>query len=378
MGRVYFIKMTTAASLTLETLSKHYGDTPVVDELSLSLPRGKLLTLLGPSGCGKTTTLKLIAGLLEPDGGDVLFNGASVLGLPPEKRGLGMVFQQPTLFPHLTVGGNVGFGLGLRGVRGGELKRRIGAALGAVALDGFEHRFPAQLSGGQQQRVALARTLVTEPRVLLLDEPLSSLDANLRDELRETIRELQTRLEITTVFVTHEQKVALALSDVVGVMFGGRLEQIGSPQEIYERPKTPAVARFMGAANFISGRLEEHASGPVFRYTAGCLRLCTGGETGKPLVVTIRPEHIGLEPVEPDFQAATEPNQLVGLVTKTTYQGETVRYIVQACDLTLTVHGIRQLASPGTSVRLTLPAEHLVVFPEPDPPSLKPATQGVL
>ena len=354
----------TAANLSLENLSKRYGDALVVDGLSLTLPRGQLLTLLGPSGCGKTTTLKLIAGLLQPDGGDVRFNGASVLGLPPEKRGLGMVFQQPTLFPHLTVRGNVGFGLRLRGVRGAELKRRIGAALDAVSLGGLETRFPAQLSGGQQQRVALARTLVTEPRVLLLDEPLSSLDANLRDELRSTVRDLQRRLEITTVFVTHDQKVALALSDVIGVMFGGRLEQFGSPPEIFERPATPAVARFMGASNFISGGLEAHSGGPVLRHAAGCLRLC-GNVQGETATVTIRPEHIRLE-AEPELRTDDAPNQLTGQITQTTYQGESVRYAVAVSqlDLTLNVHSTRQALSPGTPVRLTLPAEHLVVFPE--------------
>ncbi len=374
-----------AAELTLETLSKRYGDAAVVDNLSLTLPRGQLLTLLGPSGCGKTTTLNLIAGLLEPDGGDVRFNGTSVLGLPPEKRGLGMVFQRPTLFPHLSVRGNVGFGLRLRGVRGGELERRIGAALGAVSLAGLERRFPAQLSGGQQQRVALARTLVTEPRVLLLDEPLSSLDANLRDELRETVRDLQTRLEITTVLVTHDQKVALALSDVVGVMFAGQLVQVGSPHEVYERPQTPAVARFMGAANFVSGCVERHPGGPVLRHAAGCLRFCAG-ETyteGQPLVVTIRPEHIGLS-LEPGSDTPTEPNQLVGHVTKATYQGESVRYIVKLPgdaspddDVALTVHSTRQVADPGTRVRLTLPAEHLVAFSN-EPSSEQSPVKGVL
>ena len=352
----------TAADLSLDNLSKAYAGAPVVDGLSLTLPRGQLLTLLGPSGCGKTTTLKLIAGLLQPDGGDVRFNGASVLGLPPEKRGLGMVFQQPTLFPHLTVRGNVGFGLRLRGVRGAELKRRIGAALYAVSLGGLEARFPAQLSGGQQQRVALARTLVTEPRVLLLDEPLSSLDANLRDELRSTVRDLQRRLEITTVFVTHDQKVALALSDVIGVMFGGKLEQFGSPPEIFERPATPAVARFMGASNFISGRLEVSSGGPVLRHAAGCLRLC-GNVQGEAATVTIRPEHIRLEA---EIRTDDAPNQLTGQIAQTTYQGESVRYAVRVSqlDLTLNVYSTRQALEPGTPVRLTLPAEHLVVFPK--------------
>ena len=265
--------------------------------------------------------------------------------------------------------GNVGFGLRLRGVRGAELKRRIGAALDAVSLEGLETRFPTQLSGGQQQRVALARTLVTEPRVLLLDEPLSSLDANLRDELRSTVRDLQRRLEITTVFVTHDQKVALALSDVIGVMFGGRLEQFGSPPEIFERPGTPAVARFMGASNFIpgfiSGRLELCSGKPVLRHAAGCLRLCSEviNKDGQAATVTIRPEHIRLE-AESDTDDA--PNQLTGQITQTTYQGESVRYAVHIgqLDLTLNVYSTRQPLSPGTPVRLTLPAEHLVVFPE--------------
>ena len=357
----------TPTPLVLENLTKRYADPgaktggEAVSNLSLTLPAGRLLTLLGPSGCGKTTTLRLVAGLLEPDAGDVRFGDASVLGLPPERRGLGMVFQRPTLFPHLNVSGNVGFGLTLRGVRGGDLKRRIGEALEGVSLTGLERRFPHQLSGGQQQRVALARTLVTEPRVLLLDEPLSSLDANLRNELRAVFRTLQEQLKITTVFVTHDQNEALALADLVGVMLGGRLEQLGSPAEVYERPATREVAQFMGTTNFVAGTLLS--GGSVFRYEGGCLRLdpvssCDSGDTAA--TVTIRPERVKLE-VRDALQKPKQPNRLEGRVTRATYQGSTVRYEVRAGSLTLIV--LSPLSVPvGAPVNLTLPAEHLVTF----------------
>ena len=359
-------------SLELDNLCKRYADASAVNNLSLTLPAGRLLALLGPSGCGKTTTLRLIAGLLAPDAGDVRFGGASVLGLPPEKRGLGMVFQRPTLFPHMTVSGNVGFGLRLRRVRGGDLKRRIGRALEAVALTGLERRFPHQLSGGQQQRVALARTLVTEPRVLLLDEPLSSLDVNLRAELRGVLRELQEQLEITTVFVTHNQSEALALADLVGVMLGGRLEQLGLPAEVYERPATEEVARFMGTTNFIMGTVTQCGSGTVLEHESGCLQL-GAAPSGNPLedtpaTVTIRPEHIILEigslevgGSEVGYAPSERVNQLEGVVTRATYGGSTVRYEVRAGNLTLSVHSPLDVAV-GAAVTLSLPAEHLVTF----------------
>ncbi len=365
----------TPTLLELENLSKRYTGSktgPVgaaaVENLSLTLPAGRLLTLLGPSGCGKTTTLKLIAGLLEPDAGDVRFGGASVLGLPPERRGLGLVFQRPTLFPHLTVAGNVGFGLRLRRVRGGDLRRRIGGALERVALTGLERRFPHQLSGGQQQRVALARTLVTEPRVLLLDEPLSSLDANLRGELREVFRTLQEQLEITTVFVTHDQSEALALADVVGVMLGGRLEQLGSPAEVYERPATREVARFMGTTNFIDGTFSEDDA--AFRYGGGCLRLAAapGRNRSGAATVTIRPERVGLEA---GCAPAGHPDRLGGVVTRATYGGSVVRYEVRAGSLSLSVDSPLNVPV-GAAVSLTLPAEHLIAYSgEGESPSRK-------
>ena len=356
-------------SLELDNLCKRYADAQTdasaVKDLSLTLPAGRLLTLLGPSGCGKTTTLRMIAGLLAPDAGDVRFGGASVLGLPPEKRGLGMVFQRPTLFPHMTVSGNVGFGLRLRRVRGGDLRRRIGRALEQVTLTGLERRFPHQLSGGQQQRVALARTLVTEPRVLLLDEPLSSLDVNLRAELRGVLRELQEQLEITTVFVTHDQSEALALADLVGVMLGGRLEQLGPPAEVYERPTTLQVARFMGTTNFITGTVTPCGGGAVLEHESGCLQLGAAPSSdtpdNTPATVTIRPEHIVLEVGCASQESKQRPNRLEGVVTRATYQGSTVRYEVRAGSLTLSVHSPLDVAV-GTAVTLSLPAEHLVTF----------------
>ena len=240
------------SELRLAGLEKRYGDTVAVAGIDLEVREGEFMTLLGPSGCGKTTTLGLIAGFFPPSAGEIYLKGKPVAGLPPFKRDIGVVFQDYALFPHMTAGENVAFGLKMRDIEKKECEQRVREALDLVQLGGFAERRPLELSGGQRQRVALARALVIRPAVLLLDEPLSNLDLKLREEMRVEIAGLQRRLGITTVFVTHDQGEALVMSDRVAVMNAGRIEQVGAPAEIYERPVTRFVAEFIGRMNFFS------------------------------------------------------------------------------------------------------------------------------
>jgi len=246
---------TGEADVVLSRVRKSFGAVVAVDDVSMSIARGSIVSLLGPSGCGKTTTLRLVAGFERPDAGEVAIRGARVNDVPPYRRDFGMVFQSYALFPHLTVADNVGFGLRMRHVPREERRRLVAEALALVKLEGFADRQPRQLSGGQQQRVALARAIVFKPAVLLLDEPLGALDKMLREEMQVELRQLQQRLAITTVFVTHDQEEALTLSDRVAVMRGGRIEQVGAPREIYERPATEFVAGFLGASNFLDAEV---------------------------------------------------------------------------------------------------------------------------
>src|SRR5712675_2750335 len=241
------------AFLELEKLSKRFGAQIAVDDLSLDVEKGEFVSLLGPSGCGKTTTLQMIAGFVEPTSGAVRLEGRDLLAMKPAKRGLGIVFQSYALFPHMTVAENVGFGLEMQGVAAVERARRVGETLELVGLAAFTGRFPRQLSGGQQQRVALARALVIRPQILLLDEPLSNLDAKLREEMQVELRQIQRTVGTTTILVTHDQGEAMALSDRIVVMNHGRAEQIGPPHEAYERPATPFVAGFLGKTNLVKG-----------------------------------------------------------------------------------------------------------------------------
>jgi iron(III) transport system ATP-binding protein len=252
------------AGLVIEHLTKIFsGSVKAIDDISLHIEPGELVSFLGPSGCGKTTTLNCIAGLEQPDegvirvGDFVMTDIAGNVSLQPEQRGLGMVFQSYALWPHMTVGDNVGFGLRIAKVAGAEIKRRVGDILELVGLGGMTDRYPFQLSGGQQQRVALARAVVTEPRLLLLDEPLSNLDAKVREQARVWLRDIQRRLGITTVYVTHDQSEALAMSDKIAVIASGRLEQFASPQEIYDRPASRFVAEFIGATAFLKATVVD-------------------------------------------------------------------------------------------------------------------------
>jgi putative spermidine/putrescine transport system ATP-binding protein len=241
------------AFLALDKLSKTFGTHKAVDGLSVSVEKGEFVALLGPSGCGKTTTLQMIAGFVEPTSGAIRLEGRDLLAVKPARRGLGIVFQSYALFPHMTVVENVAFGLEMQGVAAAERTRRVAETLELVGLAAFAARFPRQLSGGQQQRVALARALVIRPQILLLDEPLSNLDAKLREEMQIELRQIQRTVGTTTILVTHDQAEAMALSDRIVVMNQGRAEQIGPPHEAYERPATPFVANFLGKTNLVNG-----------------------------------------------------------------------------------------------------------------------------
>ena len=280
------------AKLELDHLSKRYGDFHAVRDVTLEVPDGEFLVLLGPSGCGKTTTLRMIAGFIEPTSGAVRIGGNDVTLQPPWKRNAGLVFQSYALFPHLTVAQNIGFGLEMRKVPQGEIAQRTIEALRLVRLDHLGDRLPRQLSGGQQQRVALARALVFRPDVLLLDEPLSNLDAKLRHEVRVEIRELQRQLGLTTVMVTHDQEEALTMADRLVVMSEGAIRQVGTQRDLYERPADRFVADFVGRSTFLEGQVESPG---VFRTSGGLVMHCEGSSLGQASLA-LRPERISIGP----------------------------------------------------------------------------------
>ena len=321
---------TTTAAIELRKVAKRFGNTAALDDLSLSAHQGEFLTLLGPSGCGKTTCLRLISGLEQPDAGTVFLAGRDVTLLPPHRREVNQVFQSYALFPHLNVFDNVAFGLRMKKVTPAAIHTRVDRALELVALEGMEHRRPAQLSGGQRQRVALARALVCEPRVLLLDEPLSALDARLRAQVREELRALQRRLGLTFILVTHDQEEALAISDRIAVINRGRVEQIGGAEDIYHRPASRFVAGFIGEANLLAARV----AGP--RENGQCLcRLEAGGtqmiaaSTGPAMTegqlvnLLIRPEHVRLNASLPTT-GEDGGNTFAAVVEERIFQGASV------------------------------------------------------
>ena len=340
-----------SARLELNNVSHRYGrGQPALRGLSLAAEPGELVALLGPSGCGKTTALKILAGLLSPTSGNVLVEGESVLGTPPEKRRAAMVFQKSLLFPHMDVAANVGFGLRMRGEDREDSGRHIQEALKQVQMEGFADRRPGELSGGQQQRVALARALVTEPRLLLLDEPLSALDANLRGEMRELIKRLQRDGDYTTVFVTHDQEEAVVLADRIALLFDGELQMYDHPQAFYDRPASRTVAEFFGATNFISG----HTSNRTVRTRLGDFKLAESAPASGEVTLTIRPEAVRLEGGENSFPAR---------ISSATYLGTQVHYTLEASGV-----GLRASLPPhvrlrvGDEVEARLPAESLWVL----------------
>jgi spermidine/putrescine ABC transporter ATP-binding subunit len=291
------------AALRLSRIEKSYGATPAVAGIDLVVDEGAFVTLLGPSGCGKTTTLGLIAGFFPPSAGEIFLKGKPVAGLPPFRRNIGVVFQDYALFPHITIAENVAFGLQMRKLPREEIASRVSEALDMVRLRDIAQRRPLEISGGQRQRVALARALVIRPDLLLLDEPLSNLDLKLREEMRIEILAIQRRLGIATVFVTHDQGEALVLSDRVAVMNGGRIEQFGTPTQIYEQPATRFVADFIGRMNFLPGTVASvHNGSGVVRLASGrsmTLVLPAGAAAGARVEVTVRPERASLAKVEP-------------------------------------------------------------------------------
>ena len=301
------------ARLDIASLAKRYGDFYAVRDVSLSVADGEFLVLLGPSGCGKTTTLRMVAGFIEPTGGTVRLGGTDVTLLPPWKRNAGMVFQSYALFPHLSVAQNVAFGLEMRKLPRADIERRVEEVLALVRLEGYGGRLPRQLSGGQQQRVALARALAIRPDVLLLDEPLSNLDAKLRQEVRVEIRELQRQLGLTTVMVTHDQEEALTMADRLVVMNEGLVRQVGSQRDLYERPSDRFVAGFVGRSTFLDGTVEAPGR---FRSDGGLSLSCRDGKVGRA-VLSLRPERIEIGPLAPSGL----DNSLPGTVEFVSYLG---------------------------------------------------------
>ena len=309
--------------VSLRDVRKTFGEFAAVEQLSLDVRKGELLCLLGPSGCGKTTTLRMVAGFVEPTSGTVSIDGQDVTALPPYKRDTGMVFQSYALFPHMSVGNNVAFGLENLGIPKAERNRQVDEVLDLVELKHLIHRYPRELSGGQQQRVALARALALRPAVLLLDEPFSNLDAQLRLRLREELRRLIDRVNITTMFVTHDQEEALVLSDRIAVMNEGRLEQIGSPEDIYERPATRFVAEFIGQCSILEGQVENGQF-----VSRGGLRLPVGTPAGEVTVI-IRPEYVDI--AEPSASGVVTAARIVNA----SYLGALTRMEISVGDETL-------------------------------------------
>ncbi len=344
------------AMIELRDVTKRYGSLVANDRLNLSVRRGELMTLLGPSGCGKTTALRCLTGYMRPDEGRIFIDGRDVTDVPTHQRELGMVFQNFALFPHLTVHDNVGFPLMIRNVPEAQRATQVAEALRLVRLEGYKDHYPRQLSGGQQQRVGLARALVYRPKVLLLDEPLSNLDAKLREEMRFEIKELVTRLGITAVYVTHDQGEALALSDRVAIMNRGRLEQLGTPEEIYEQPGSRFVAEFIGLSNFLEGHVQ------ALRGDAMLVRVADL-QVASPILPQVGPGQrvlLFLRPNEVELLAAEAPdgeNIFNATVEKATYLGDTMDYrLTLGPGLEVRAQAdARKRFPPGTGVRLRFP-----------------------
>lgn len=361
------------ASVELRDVSKRHGDTLAVERLSLAVQRGEFFSILGPSGSGKTTTLRMLAGFESPDTGDILIEGRSMRGVPPDQRPVNLVFQTYALFPHLTVFANIAFGLEMRRVPSADIAARVGEALDMVRLQGKQDRLPAQLSGGEQQRVALARALINRPAVLLLDEPLGALDQQLRADMQVELKTIQERVGITFVCVTHHQEEALTMSDRVAVMRQGRLLQVGSPRDIYEAPQSAFVANFIGRSNSLAGRIEAvngsrctvraadlSAGSPV---TAACP---AGAQVGRSALLVLRPERLHLSA---DAEVNGYDNVLPARVSKAIYNGNETQYLLSLSDRLSWQVRIPNIGNgqarfrPGESVFVRWHADDAVVLP---------------
>jgi len=355
--------------LAVRTISKSFGPTRVLDDVSFSIQEGELFFILGASGCGKSTLLRIIAGLERPDGGDVLLNGENITKVPAHRRGIGMVFQQYALWPHMSVAQNISFGLEVQGLDVPERTARVREALEIVRMSELGGRYPHEISGGQQQRVALARALAIQPKVLLLDEPLSNLDARLRDEIRDELKAIHQRLGLTMVYVTHDQEDALTLASRVALLRQGSVEQIGTPRELYERPRTRYAAEFLGRANLLPCSIEGQTRSDVLTVRANDLGpqpfSCPGTAPlpGATPLLCIRPESIR---VCPDDGANDGSTPLRGLVTRTTYHGGWFDVECQlpsgvSINARQTTSAHQFIPSLGSSVALTFDPESAMV-----------------
>ncbi|WNQ14195.1 ABC transporter ATP-binding protein [Paenibacillus aurantius] len=361
--------MSKSYDVELINIQKRFGSNIVVDSFNLQIERGECISFLGPSGCGKTTTLNMIAGFLEPDQGDLLIKGKRMNGVPSNKRELGMVFQTYSLFPHMTVFENVAYGLKLRKVAKPEIRERVGKVLELVRLPHMADRYPKQLSGGQRQRIAIARALVTEPSLLLLDEPLSNLDAKLREELRDEMKRLQQEIGVTTIFVTHDQEEALYMSNRIVVLDHGKVEQIGTPWDIYNRPASEFVHTFIGKSNRIEGTVGQLSGHDLGLTTDGGLSLKAVQRglpltTGEKVSIYVRPEKIS---IHVNVEMAEKGNRVKGVVKLVSFLGAYTECEVDIGQTTMVVRvesieHDAQLA-PGAPVWLDWSPDDVFVFP---------------
>ena len=367
--------MPSSVDVRLDHITKRFHEVVAVDDLSLEIERGEFFSMLGPSGCGKTTTLRMIGGFEEASSGTIYLGEADVTGLPPFKRDVNTVFQNYALFPHLTVFENVAFGLRRRKVAAGEIATQVGAMLELVELPGYEARKPSQLSGGQQQRVALARALINHPRVLLLDEPLGALDLKLRKQMQLELKRIQTEVGITFIYVTHDQEEAMTMSDRIAVMRAGRIEQLGNPEELYERPRTGFVAGFLGVSNLLEGEVTDRGG------TLTGVRLRDGTTLRAPselmngaaeVRVGVRPEKLRVTAVAEHGidEGAESLNRLRGTILDASYIGVSTQYLVETVDgHRLTVYaqnletsGAAEALAGGQRVLLTWNPQHTFVI----------------
>jgi iron(III) transport system ATP-binding protein len=356
-------------SVKFEGVSKVLGQSRAVDRLTLEIRPGELFFLLGPSGCGKTTALRLVAGFYIPDEGKIIFNERDQSAVPPHKRNTGMVFQNYALWPHMDVWNNVAYGLKMRHVSEEEKKERVARALETVQMESYARRLPNQLSGGEQQRVALARALVIEPDVILLDEPLSNLDAKLRIEMRTQIKEIHQKIARTMIYVTHDQAEALSMADRIAVMRRGRIVQVGTPRQLYTGAESVFVAEFIGGTNLLPGTLEERGDLLTVRTRVGPVRASNGAKgmaRGDRVFCSVRPESLRLQRAE--GAASGQPNQLTGEVQSIMYLGDSEQYTLRLTDGTLIraveYHPRAIGAEVGDRVALEVDARDVIVLPE--------------
>jgi spermidine/putrescine transport system ATP-binding protein len=358
----------SGVAISLDGVAKRFGSVTAVEETNLDIRDGEFFSLLGPSGCGKTTTLRMIAGFEMPDEGRVLLRGADVTTVPPNQRNVNTVFQHYALFPHMNVTDNVAFGLELKKVPRGERRDRVAQILHVVQLEGMEKRKPKQLSGGQQQRVALARALVNRPAVLLLDEPLGALDLKLRKEMQLELKRLNREVGVTFVYVTHDQEEALTMSDRIGVMHGGVIEQVGDPKEIYDHPSTPFVADFIGSLNALDFRVDDVADGVAVMRLSENERLVvpvgSGARPGERLRVAVRPERVRIEPA--NGRAPEAGSRVEGTIAELVYLGGLTHFHVDTETGRVVSHrmddDVASSLEPGKKVVLSWPAEHAYVL----------------